>query len=200
MMRKIGFLDNMMRMTAGDADGTSSSSEQLQQQSNSNTARAPPELDEVSRSYTPGEITFVSILSFAVIAVIGVAVYVWITKRRRNAEEKAAAEANNKETTAPTQRISTQDASCIIEMEAGVLDRYCTVPTGTMPRRGSHLSSGMDSQLSGSEGMSRHSSRRSSMDPNRRGSLNSLTSNVSSEYKLAAMEHMNQISQSGRHM
>lgn len=172
-----------------------------------------------SKHLTQGEIIFVTLLSFVIVVVIVWGAYEFHRRRKRqqtdqkeDEQRRASAEGLDMEITVTDPEIKGLTNGGDAENKAMRENPGSQAWDGN--RRGTLESNDSDAKMNrgssrraswesnGSEGkMGRNGSRRGSMDsgPNRRSTLGSVGSNVSSNYKLAAIDHMNQISQAGRH-
>jgi hypothetical protein len=157
--------------TITDITGTSSSSS-----SKPDEAQQPLP----TNSFTSGEIIFVTILVSIIAIAVGLAIQSILQRRRESRREKEMA--------------SQQMAVTTVEM--GADEDYTDAPIQMGPSR--RIS--MDSTSSGRSGPV-YTKRESGggYGYSRKDSSTSLASRVSADYKFAAIDHMNEIAQRGRH-
>lgn len=198
----------MLELASSDEETTSANNELERQQTASDPATAHSSNDggfSVSKM-TDGEVALVAFLSFVVILVIAFSIYA-VTRRRRNLRQ-----IQQKEAALPEQDPEEMPI-CVIEMDERPLDRQ----SSQLVNNSLHGSSqhGSDGGPIGDNSWHSRGSRRGSIGSNagnrrasidstssgyrRRDSMNSMGSNVSKQYKFAAIDHMNQISQAGKH-
>lgn len=162
-----------------------------------------------SKQFTQGEIIFATLLSFVVLIAVILAIYaVYIHRKNPLIDLKDADQRR------PSHGEGTE-ISCVVGCDAGAIDHHVddaengsdrNFHHGPGSRRGSMESNGSDvkksrqvrrSSTDGSYGMI---PQQQGVESGRRASMGALGGpNVSRQYKLAAIQHMNQISQTGRH-
>lgn len=166
-----------------------------------------------SKHLTQGEIIFVTILSFLVVLAVSLAIYAIFFQNRKRQQQLDQEKANNAG--------GGQGTEIVVDIEAnnGAMGQKAngaenngreiqrSASSGAIPRRASEDSNGGGGRRPRRSTLD-HTPRSSSIDrgprrattegPVRRTTVTSMGTNVSSHYKLAAIEHMNQISQAGR--
>eukprot|EP00584_Thalassiosira_punctigera_P003575 CAMPEP_0172532764 /NCGR_PEP_ID=MMETSP1067-20121228/5697_1 /TAXON_ID=265564 ORGANISM="Thalassiosira punctigera, Strain Tpunct2005C2" /NCGR_SAMPLE_ID=MMETSP1067 /ASSEMBLY_ACC=CAM_ASM_000444 /LENGTH=200 /DNA_ID=CAMNT_0013317317 /DNA_START=33 /DNA_END=635 /DNA_ORIENTATION=+ len=170
-------------------------------------ARSPPADGGSSKHFTQGEITFVTLMSFVVVLAGLIATYVACRRRRKRKNELVQLEGTGKDVAldmeANIAMVHLETANIISQRHDGGGGPPLSRPpsrrrSSSMERRGS--------MESGGQGGRRRSTAESSSDGEydtkralRKMRRASNGSSVSSTYKQAAIDHMNQISQAGRH-
>ncbi|KAL3795755.1 hypothetical protein HJC23_008242 [Cyclotella cryptica] len=204
MRRSLGNTESVPT-TFAESGGESQPSS-IEQQRNTSAQSQNQELDPAILA--PGEIVFVAFLVLIVAIAIGVAIQSLIHRRRKAREEKEEACPSVDD----TQDVAMSTVALGSELRQAAIDALFPedskhsnlsytdeiVVMGESSRR---LSADAY-QIGGLASRRQRSSDSLSSGDNpyyRRDSTTSLSSRVSNEYKFAAIEHMNQISKTGRH-
>ena len=171
-------------------------------------------LGGTSKALTQGEIVFVTLLSFVVLVAICVGAYLYYRRKTRANEQFINNKSNNNSEVGGSsahqqqqQQLGTEITVVDIENNGQLALPMNTTEGGAAVADPIHRRYTLDSTGSGAPP---NKSRRPSMESDHSGSLgplvqprrasqSSMGSNVSANYKLAAIEHMNQISRNGRH-
>ena len=199
-----------------DAMATSATSteDDLTEQQEDTTPLLPAD-GGTSKALTQGEIVFVTLLSFVVLVAICVGAYLYYRRKTRANEQFINNKSNNNSEVGggsahqqqQQQQLGTEITVVDIENNGQLALPMNTTEGGAAVANPIHRRCTLDSTGSGAPP---NKSRRPSMESDHSGSLgplvqprrasqSSMGSNVSANYKLAAIEHMNQISRNGRH-
>lgn len=173
LQRSLNVIDNMW---AAFTDINSSSSSSVKQD-------APAQQELPINAFTSGEIIFVTILVSIIAIAVGLAIQSILKRRREKLRES--------ETVAANQEIS------VATVEMGTDDNYANNPGIGGPSRRISIDSTQSGHSIRSERVYTKSG--SNGGYSRKDSSTSLASRVSTDYKFAAIDHMNQIAQRGRH-
>mmetsp|Transcript_1718 Transcript_1718/g.3670 ORF Transcript_1718/g.3670 Transcript_1718/m.3670 type:complete len:189 (-) Transcript_1718:258-824(-) len=163
-----------------------------------------------SLQLTQGEIIFATLLSFVVLVAVILGIYViYMHRRNQLMDQKDAGQRR------PSHGQGTV-TSCVVDGDTGAIDHQVdNAENGNSDRNSSHGPGSrraiIDSNGSGMKNIRQGNHRRATVDgsgsngmtlggeSSRRASISSGAPTVPSHYKLAAIEHMNLISQTGRH-
>mmetsp|Transcript_9849 Transcript_9849/g.20821 ORF Transcript_9849/g.20821 Transcript_9849/m.20821 type:complete len:184 (-) Transcript_9849:70-621(-) len=180
------------------SSATTPEEEELPTAAEAETSPRNPTDGGTSMHFTQGEIVFLTLLSFIVLLALVMGTYTYWRHRRKKNRQATNPNDNGRGGADIEMNMETFGASH--DEKVKIITQECSLP----PENGKNNNISTSRR---SASMDSHNRRRSTVESDgsigdkrkRRMSDRSGTSSVSSHYKLAAIEHMNQISQAGRH-